>query len=175
MRFRGTQADKFAPLSRAICGTRGKSAYPEPARKSEGRSRISLRSVAPVPHVIDLLNGKTAPRKNTRNFIILFTPPFSVRPVLSVVKGLRPKSPVYTLNTLISERFYLHSLKLAFTKYKSIPAEHAGPPGHLGSICYLRRGFSRIRHSYGSGYGGDTYGRIASTWVWWSSTALPPR
>jgi molybdopterin adenylyltransferase len=63
MRSEGLKQTKFAPLSRAICGTRGKSLI----LNLPGNPRGAVESLSAVlhlvPHVIDLLNGKTTHEK----------------------------------------------------------------------------------------------------------------
>ncbi|MBT9331949.1 MogA/MoaB family molybdenum cofactor biosynthesis protein [Acidipila sp. 4G-K13] len=60
MRAAGLQETKFAPLSRSVCGTLGKSLILNLPGNPRG-AVTSLRAVLPlVPHALDLLAGRTA-------------------------------------------------------------------------------------------------------------------
>jgi molybdopterin adenylyltransferase len=63
MRSEGLKQTKFAPLSRAICGTRGKSLILNLPGNPKGAVESLSAVLHLVPHVIDLLNGKTAHEK----------------------------------------------------------------------------------------------------------------
>jgi molybdenum cofactor synthesis domain-containing protein len=59
IRSEGLKQTKFAPLSRAICGTRGKSLILNLPGNPKGAVESLTAVLHLVPHVIDLLNGKT--------------------------------------------------------------------------------------------------------------------
>jgi molybdenum cofactor synthesis domain-containing protein len=63
MRSEGLKKTAFAPLSRAICGTRGKSLILNLPGNPKGALESLSAVLHLVPHAIDLLQGKTSHEK----------------------------------------------------------------------------------------------------------------
>jgi molybdenum cofactor synthesis domain-containing protein len=63
MRSEGLKKTAFAPLSRAICGTRGKSLILNLPGNPKGAVESLSAVLHLVPHAIDLLQGKTSHEK----------------------------------------------------------------------------------------------------------------
>jgi molybdenum cofactor synthesis domain-containing protein len=64
MRFEGVKQTPLAALSRAVCGTRGKSVILNLPGSPKGATESLAAVIELLPHVIDLLNGKTEHEAN---------------------------------------------------------------------------------------------------------------
>jgi molybdopterin adenylyltransferase len=60
MRFEGARKTRFAPLSRAVCGTRGTSLILNLPGSPAGAVDALASVIDLLPHALDLLEGKTA-------------------------------------------------------------------------------------------------------------------